>query len=291
MPSMILSPVFVSALVSAAVTLFMFFLKGVIGSFWERYFYKYKIKIENEYGQRKKIKEAISKYKVPLLDSAESLNHRLWNFSNNCHKEWHVLHADKNIGDMYYLQSFCYRLLTFLAWCKIFERELIYLDSTLSVEDDLNFVKYIRTIQSIFSDVSIFDGLDYDSAHAVDHFFKDDLSSMVDFMIKDNFVISFSEFKGCEIEKYTAVSNYLSSVTKERNCNKWFLLNSFHFVLMAFLSKYGYDFQMTERKKLIALKKSQPKNILSDNLNKIILRVRLNKCKKTREMVKVLLID
>jgi hypothetical protein len=285
------NPVVVSTVVSAAITLLMFLLKGIIGSFWDRHFHKYKIKIENEYGQRKKIKEAISKYKVPLLDSAESLNHRLWNFSNNCPKGWHVLRSNKNMADMYYLQSFCYRFLAFLAWCKIFERELIFLDSTLSVKDDLYFVKYIRIMQNIFSDTSIFDGLDYDSSHAIDHFFKDDLSSMIDFMIKDKDVISFSEFRAHEPEKYIPISNYLSSIEKGRCCNKWFLLNNFHFVLMAFLSKFGYDFQKTERKKLIALKKHQPKNILSGNLKNIISRGKLNKCKNIKEVIGILLTD
>lgn len=291
MPSIMSNPVIISAVVSATITLLIFLLKGITGSFWERYFHKYKIKIENEYEQRKKIKEAISKHKVPLLDSAESLNHRLWNFSNNCHKGWHVLRNNKNMADMYYLQSFCYRFLAFLAWCKIFERELIFLDSTLSVKDDLYFVKYIKIMQNIFSDTSIFDGLDYDSSHAVDHFFKDDLSSMIDFMIKDKDVISFSEFKSYEPEKYIYVSNYLSSIEKDRCCNKWFLLNNFHFVLMAFLSRFGYDFQKTERKKLIALKKHQPKNILSGNLKSIISRGKLNKCKNIKEVFNILLTD
>ncbi|MDM3278916.1 MULTISPECIES: hypothetical protein [Enterobacteriaceae] len=291
MSSVLSNSAIISALVSAIVTLLIFLLKAIISYFRERSFHEYKIRIENEYEQRKKIKEAISKYKTPLLDSAESLNHRLWNFSKNCNEAWHIPHGDNNINNMYYLQSFCFRLLSFLAWCKIFERELIYLDSTLSVKDDLDFVKYIRTMQNIFSDASIFNGLDYDPTYAVDHFFKDHLSSMVDFMINDKSVISFSEFMKCDTEKYIAISNYISSITKERHCNKWYLLNNFHFVLMAFLSRYGYDFQITDRAKLIKFKMSQPENILSGNLNEIIIRGKLHKCKKMKEAIEVLLSD
>ncbi|MDD9124424.1 hypothetical protein LAZ21_21495, partial [Escherichia coli] len=67
------NPPIVAAIVSGVVTLTMFFLKGIIGSVWDKHFYEYKLKVEHEYEQRKKIKEAISKYKVPLLDSAEVL--------------------------------------------------------------------------------------------------------------------------------------------------------------------------------------------------------------------------
>ncbi|EPP7097330.1 hypothetical protein ACTWOF_005328 [Klebsiella michiganensis] len=81
MSSVLSNSAIISALVSAIVTLLIFLLKAIISYFRERSFHEYKIRIENEYEQRKKIKEAISKYKTPLLDSAESLNHRLWNFS------------------------------------------------------------------------------------------------------------------------------------------------------------------------------------------------------------------
>ncbi len=289
MHSIMSNPPIVAAIVSGVVTLTMFFLKGIIGSVWDKHFYEYKLKVEHEYEQRKKIKEAISKYKVPLLDSAEVLNHRLWNFSKNCDKGWHVLSRGKTVSDMYYLQSFCYRLLSFLAWCKKFERELIFLDSTLSDEDDLYFVKYVRTMQNIFSDASIFNGTNYNPAYAVDHFFKDELSGMVDFMINDNGVISFSEFKACNSDDYEVISNYLSSIIVSRNCNKWYLLNNFHFVLMAFLSRYGYDFQKTERSKLILLKESQPQNILSGNLKAMIEQGRLNQCKEMNKIIEVLL--
>ncbi|MFA0464990.1 hypothetical protein AB4458_27990, partial [Vibrio sp. 10N.261.45.F1] len=84
-------------------------------------------------------------------------------------------------------------------------------DSTLSDEDDLYFVKYLKIMQNLFCDVSIFNGRNYDSEHAVDHFFKDQLLSMADSLITEKGVISFSEFQSWNISKYKKVSDYFST--------------------------------------------------------------------------------
>lgn len=283
------NPAVVSALVSSIITLFIFLAKSLVGSFWDKYFHKFKIKTEHEYEQRKKIKEAIAKHKVPLLESAEVLNHRLWNFSGNCINGWHVITCRENINNKYYLQSFCYRVLAFLAWCKKFEREMVFLDSTLSTKDDLYFVKYIKIMQSIFSDTVIFHGQGYDSEHATDHFFKDELTSMVEFMITEKGVITFAEFKKCDSKKYSEMIKYISSIFLGRNCKKWFLINNFHFVLMAFLSKYGYDYQKTEINKLKGLRSTQPQNILAKNFEFMAIQCKINKCKEMKRVLKILL--
>ncbi|QSB41860.1 hypothetical protein JTY93_11205 [Pseudomonas hygromyciniae] len=69
-----------SALIAAAVTIATLLLRAITKPIWERNFHKFKLESDYTYDQRKKVKEAISKHKVPLLNSAESLNHRLWNF-------------------------------------------------------------------------------------------------------------------------------------------------------------------------------------------------------------------
>lgn len=66
----------------------------------------------HEHEQRKKIKEVISKNKVNIIDAAESLNHRMWNFGDNYSEGWHVKN-DRKIDSQYYLYSFAYRLLDF----------------------------------------------------------------------------------------------------------------------------------------------------------------------------------
>ncbi|MBO2659712.1 hypothetical protein [Shewanella algae] len=281
-------PKIIAAVVSGSVTLSVLILKGLTKPFWEKHFHHFKIRTEHRYEQKKKIKEAISKYKVPLIDAAESLNHRLWNFSGNCSKDWLTFKPKEKIKDKYYLQSFCYRYLVFFAWCRKIEKELVYLDSTLSDKDDLYFVKYLKTMQNIFCDVSLFDGRNYDSEHAVDHFFKDQLLSMADSLITESGVVSFSEFQTWNISKYKKVSDYFSTISKNQDCNKWFALHGFHFVLMAFLSKYGYDYQKTSKCKLEQLRDNTPQNLVANNLFELVRKSHLDKCKNMKVTMKVL---
>lgn len=282
------NPAVIAALVSASVTALLFLVKGICAPLWNKYFLAYKIKVEHNHEQKKKIKEAISKYKMPLLDSAESLNHRLWNFSGNCNKGWHNYKNNELLSNQYYLQTFCYRFLAFYAWCLKFERELIYLDVTLSDKNDLCFVKYIKTMHNIFCDASMLNETGYDNEHATDHFFKDELISMVEKMFTPAGVITYSEFKYKDEVDYAQVCKYISTIMNDKSCNKWNLINCFHFILMAFLSRYGYDYQRTGLFKLYKLRCLEPENKLIKNLKMLVSNAKLNKCKEIKKAIVIL---
>ncbi|KAB0509269.1 hypothetical protein [Pseudomonas moorei] len=160
-----------SALIAASTTLTVLFLRALAKPVWERSFHKFKLESDYRYDQRKRVREAISKYKVPLLNSAEYLNHRLWNFSKNAPEAWHVKSADEQIKDKYYLQSFCYRFLLFFAICRKVDLELVFLDSTVSTKEDLELLKYLKCFPHFFCDAGIFEGLNYDHSKPTDHFF------------------------------------------------------------------------------------------------------------------------
>lgn len=176
----------------------------------------------------------------------------------------------------------------FFAWCRKFEKEVVYLDGTLSDEDDLYFVKYLKAMQNIFCDVSIFEGRNYDNEHAIDHFFKDQLLAMADSLITEKGVVSFSEFQCWNVKKYEKVCDYFSKISKDKDCNKWFALHGFHFVLMAFLSRYGYDYQQTSKQKLEGLRNKNTKNLVAENLLTLVKKARLEKCKHLNLAMKIL---
>lgn len=279
----------VAAIISAIVSVGIFVAASIVKPFWEKYFHNFKLSADHQYEQRKKIKSVISKHKVCLIDSAESLNHRLWNFTDNCSNGWHLYQNGSKLDDMYYLQSFCYRFLSFFAWCRKIEKEMVYLDSTISDADDLEFIKYLKLFPQIFCDTALFKGMNYDNSYAKDHFFKGDFLHTVETLITEDRVMSFSEFKALDdIAEYDRVISYIGSISTGRNCLKWYAMNSFHFMLMAFLSKYGYDFQKTSIPKLKSLAKKVPKNPLIYNVSEVLERTHLGKAHEIKAAVKVL---
>jgi hypothetical protein len=61
-------PKIIAALISAIVTVFMFIASSIVKSIWVKHFHNFKLKADHKYEQRKKIKEAISKHKVRLME-------------------------------------------------------------------------------------------------------------------------------------------------------------------------------------------------------------------------------
>ena len=278
-----------SALIAAAVTILTLILRAITKPIWERNFHKFKLESDYKYDQRKKVREAISKYKVPLLNAAESLNHRLWNFSKNAPKAWHTQRDGENISEQYYLLSFCYRFLLFFSLCRKIDLELVYLDSTVSTKKDLDFLKYLKLFPQIFSDTEIFKGINYNPSVATDHFFSDEFRELVSKMSSNDNLLNYSEFrKKVEEKEFAHLVAYFSGISVDHSCLRWQALNNFHFILMAFLNDYGYDFQQTSKEKMSNLAKSLPKNSLSTNADIFIKRACLNKNKEVRSAISTL---
>lgn len=278
-----------SALIAAVVTLVVLVLQAFTKPLWERHYYRFKLESEYKNDQRKKVREAISKHKVPLLNAAEYLNHRLWNFSKNAHLGWHVAKNGVVADEQYYLQSFCYRFLLFFAICSKVDLELVFLDSTESTSKDLEFLKYLRLFQQLFCDAGIFKGLIYDSSKDTDHFFGDDFRGIISKIEGGDGFISFSEFKtSINEESFQRVVGYFSGISTDRSCKRWYVLNGFHFVLMSFLNDYGYDFQKTAESKILKLAKGLPQNLLINNIERFAGRISLGKNKSVCGVIRAM---
>lgn len=278
-----------SALIAAAVAILTLLLRAVTKPIWERSFHNFKLESDYKYDQRKKVRDAISKHKVPLLNSAESLNHRLWNFSGNAPEAWHIQIDGENISDKYYLLSFCYRFLLFFSICRKIDLDLIYLDSTVSTKKDLEFLKYLKLFPQLFSDAEIFKGASYDRSVGTDHFFSDEFRELVRVMYHDDKVLSYSEFKKkVEEKELSHLISYFSGISVNHTCLRWQVLNSFHFILMAFLNDYGYDFQKTSKRKFSDLAQSLPPNRLVKNACVLVERACLNTNKELRRTMSAL---
>ena len=78
-------------IISSITSLIVFLLGWFFKVLYDRFSLAYKMKQEFEFEQRKKLKEEIAKNKTHFLNSIESLNHRMWNFSQNVDKNWHKI--------------------------------------------------------------------------------------------------------------------------------------------------------------------------------------------------------
>jgi hypothetical protein len=198
------------------------------------------------------------------MNASETLNHRLWNFSNNYVEKWH--HIDdyySNITKENYFVSFVYRFISFYAWQKKLDNEMIFLDTTIALKSDLVMIKYFKIFQQIMCDTRLFNGLKYDKSNSTDHFFNNNFEEMISIFIKPDSVLSFPHFKA-DIDNYiqtiTPIMDFINGVAPDENRYRWEKIQILHICLLAFLNTFGYDYQYTNETKL---------RILSENIETI----------------------
>lgn len=245
-----------ATIVSAIVSVFLWVCKSVYEWSRDKYMYSYRLNKEYSFKQQMAIKEKLATSKTPLVKAAEELNYRLWNFSGNISNNWHVV---KNLSDLsdpnqyYYIKSFVYRFLVFLAWLEQSEKDIYSFDFSVADEDDKLYLKYIKTMRHFFCDSSLLSNLNNDNQHQMHHFFSDQLCVYIDYVrdIEGN-IIPYVQFKE-KIEKDSSIImpiiRYISETRQNANNCNYNIWISFHMFLMLFLNKYGLDYHVTDRKK------------------------------------------
>ena len=85
---------------------------------------------------------------MPLLNSAEELNYRMWNFNKNIGEGYHRIDKDAWFHtNQYYLNSFIYRFLVFINYCIQTEEGILSMDSTVADKEDIIFLNYVKTFK------------------------------------------------------------------------------------------------------------------------------------------------
>jgi hypothetical protein len=241
-------------------------------------FYQRKLNIEFQYEQRKKIKEVLAKYKVPLIKVCNEVNERYWNFQENYSKGW--LNAEGNFDQSgYYFKSFVYRILAVFAWIKIIEGELIFLDTTIASKKDLELLKYFRLIKDVFTSVQLYKTFNYDQSSASDHIFRNQLEDMSEAFMQDGKVITSSEFNKNFSSILPAIKPFcafLDNINPEINKLRWDRFHLFHIALIGFVNSYGYDFQQVDKNTILKINARLGKNGLLENFQEHINYFKLN---------------
>jgi hypothetical protein len=243
---------FSAAIVAAITTIFTFFITLLTKNYIENRLLKSKLKTEHDFEQRKEIKRILAKNKVHLLNACENLNHRLWNFATNHDKGWLDINGKFNDTHYYYFHSFIYRFLVVLAWIKKIEQEIVWLDTTISSKDDLYLIKFLKIFPQIFCDLSFSTQENPNGDYAVDHFFRNDFNELPNAVIKEDEVISYSDFIS-NTDKYDSLNKiyqYFDGLNPDEDRERWDRLNLLNLLLIIFLNSYGYDFQKTDEKKM-----------------------------------------
>jgi len=289
-----LDPKIVAALIAAVVSVITFIITLTTKNFLERKLHIRKLEADHEYEQRKSIKAVLSKYKVHLLNSCESLNHRMWNFANNHSKEWLKVDHDYD-SNKYYIISFSYRIIVVYYWINKIEKELIFLDSTISTKTDLDFIKYLKLFQRTLTDIKLFEGLYSSEEYATypkDHFYANELEAFVNYVQEDGELINFEKFK-IKVDKspdpILKILNFLDGLSPNESRPRWERIHSLNLVLILFLNSFGYDFQKTSNEQLTKTLEFPRKSKVQSNFLRLLKNDKLEYQKEVKQLIKKLI--
>ncbi len=250
------------------IPVFTFILGLIAKVVYEKYTLNYKLKVEYTFEQKKKLKEEIAKNKTALLNATEELNHRLWNFSQHIStKKYNVSQSKWFVGEQYYINSFIYRFLKVLDLIIKTENDTISIDSTIGSkiadENDIIFLKYIKTFKDIFTDKDLISQLPIQVKTT--HFYKNNLFGYANHIRNNGNVLSFEDFEEVLKGNYLKLEKVITYFTKIENDNNDCSLNvlkCYHLLAINFLNKFGHDYQVTKEdkiKKIIDKYKSEVK--------------------------------
>jgi hypothetical protein len=280
-----LDPSVLAAIVAAATSLFIFLLTQIYQPFWEKYFHKYKLEQEYIYEQRKNIKNTLARNKIQLINSCESLDHRIWNLAVNYQQGW------QNNERGYYCISFVYRFLSVCAWIKKTNDEMLYLDSTIATKKDLEFIKFLRLFPQILCDVELFHGFEYDANEQKDHFFSNNLDLYTQTIMNNNSVYTFTEYLNHFDELHPKIEEtckYFKGISPDEDRLRWDRLQLLGITIMAFLNSFGYDFQKSPEDKFKEIINKPRENKLITNYKTLITKNGMSKQKYLKRTLKAI---
>lgn len=264
-----------AAIVSACTSLIIFLLGWIFKFIYERYSLNYKLKKEYLFEQRKLIKQEIAKTKIPLLNSAEEFNYRMWNFNKNIGEYYHKIDKDKWFKtNQYYLNSFIYRFLVFMYYCIKTEEGILSMDSTVAEKNDILFLQYVKTFKNLFCEIGLLTELGYGKNENGNHFFRNELKGYCSWVVKHHQVMDFEEFISKLKFNYNDLQKVIEYFSKIENANSDKTLNVLrcaHLLAIGFLNRFGHSYQYTGREKMKMLSNYYSNRIMIKDSFKIFL--------------------
>lgn len=238
----------ISAVVGSGSALLVALWSHVLG----RWGLEHRLKAEYEFAQRKALRDAAAEHQGRLVESAESLNLRLWNLLKNHGQGWLRVNGRYGGPSAYYFHSTVQRFLDFVSLARGFEQRALCFDGTVAKSRELVLLKYVKAVQWAVVDVYLFDGLPYDQSESRDHFFRDQLAADCDAyqgqrLASNGEVKDLASMVSEDGVPLRATFLFFDGLGEDEPRYRWERLLVLHLLVLAFLNEFGYDMQHSRR--------------------------------------------
>jgi hypothetical protein len=277
----------VVSLVTAILTLFATFILTPLGQYLiSKRQLRYNLRTEHEYEQRKRLADTINRYRGLILKDADIMKTRIFNLYGKEEKRWlRVPEREDGSGANgkdyratgYYYRTTVYRFLAVTTSVQRFEDEALYVDSEIAEKEHFEFVYGLKLLQKAATDVSLFEGIDYDDFESRDHIFSDTLRVISESCWREDRFLTRDEFGSLlgEDDKLDPVLEFFDDLKAKEDRLRWDRLVIFHLLLTAFINAFGYEFQRTNPSELADVVARIEHDVVCKNLAKWLQEYRL----------------
>jgi hypothetical protein len=286
-----LNPTLAAAVVSAVVSLIVAMITALLAPTvkygFDRRLERRKLELAYAAEQSKALRDRIGFHKGTILSTAEELAGRILNFQETPKApEW--LKGQKG----YYVRTFAFRILAHWWATDRFYREAIYIDAEVATRRDWAFAKAVKLNLDVWSQAELFNGLGYSGDRASDHFFRGQITSIVEsFSLPgSDRARSWAEFEQAleeHLHDFGHVFIYLNRLRRMTSDLKYQRLMASYWVLVATLNSFGYDYQRKSMDRVSEIS-SQCGPEVRSNLRGMILELSLEREPGFRELMTAL---
>lgn len=254
-----------------------------------------KLNVQYRAEQTKALRDRLVRYKGQFLEVAASLSDRLWNFYAHEEHGWLQMdgsyHGSPLTDERYYARSFAYRILGLLSIARLVERDAVYVDLTVVTPSDFRFVVVVKLMLRMWSNVTLLNGLEYDSYNQRDHIFVDTLRLMADAFRCDKpgeLLLSpdgFRQALEAPDHAFSVLFRYLDDVRCGEDRYRFDRLVCVHLLLLAALDAYGYEYQRASLLQMIEVASRCEHRQILRNLVGILREWHLERDKSFRKII------
>jgi len=246
-----LTTAIVSAVIAVVVAFVTTLLAAPVRLLVEQRLLSHRLRTEQEYEQRRELRNLIGRFHGPLVEGAERLHYRMLNIYEHDPDRW------LTSPEGFYLQTTAYRLLNLIGLARSFEREAYYVDARIASPHDLDFVRFVKALLWVLVEPALFGGLKYDESRSTDHFFADQLRLFgEEFCPRDNQCLEMKAFFDT-LKKRTGpfedVRAFLVGLQRDEERYRWDRLVALDFLLIGFLNTVGYGVHKTSKPDIEAI--------------------------------------
>jgi len=287
-------PIVVAAVVSAITSIItVLIIKPII----DKKYLVYRLEKEHQYDQRRQIKEIIAKFKVQIVNNAESLHHRVRAIVK-CEDEdpkrvyWEKLSSSDNYEEYFYISTI-HRFISFFNSLITLKNSTIFLDTTVADKKDLELIKFIQVFPQIFCGNHLFIGSETEITQInieQDRFKTDNfLSTCAAFNPEVHTLEEFEKnYSPKYLQDFEIIHNFFLDINPNEERLRWDVLHLFWFALAAFLNTYGYDYQQVTNDRIIKVIKRSNRPRLLYGFFKLIRDNKLDKQHSIKKIIKTL---